>query len=321
MFFKLSATDGATFYLNDLKQKWLKLHITPDVFAYNLNVTKSKFLRVNNGIYVEYNPERTRLRRIPQTIEKLRPVFDEEQFNFKKINSLELLISIPYEGSKISLIINKSPLTVFHTLICPDVAAGLPQCLTPLALKFCITFLLSLRDEEKSFRIGYNSPGALASVNHLHLHLLYITTDLYIDKAEMKILKGGNIFRLSENMPTEAICFLFKKWNGSELTMQLQELYNFIIWLCDHNIPHNLFMTRHRSPLKDETLKVFVFTRKYFCYIKELNTYNIGFCEMAGYVTVGDLHLYENLTERQVISKIQDVTGNVYKPIYEYFEN
>lgn len=35
--------------------------------------------------------------------------------------------------------------------------------------------------DDRTARIGYNSPGALASVNHLHLHLLYVEKNLYVE--------------------------------------------------------------------------------------------------------------------------------------------
>jgi GDP-D-glucose phosphorylase len=35
--------------------------------------------------------------------------------------------------------------------------------------------------DDKTARIGYNSPGALASVNHLHLHLLFVDKNLYVE--------------------------------------------------------------------------------------------------------------------------------------------
>ncbi|XP_011195804.1 GDP-D-glucose phosphorylase 1 [Zeugodacus cucurbitae] len=312
---------AATRYLVELQQKWLMLQNTDNVFAYNLNVTKSRYLPGQKIIYMEYNPQRTRLRRLPQTISSLKPVFNEEAFNFKKIKPLELLMSIPYEDIVISMIINKSPLTRYHTLVCPDVAAGQPQRLTLPALSFCVKFLLNLADEEKAFRIGYNSPGALASVNHLHLHILYVTADLYVDKAELELLQSTNIYRLSDKMPTEAICFIFNKTTDeAALNAQIQKLFNFIIWLCEHDIPHNLFLTPNRSACFGNVLKVFVSCRKAFCYVKDLNTYNIGFCEVSGYVTVGDEQLYESLTEQEVLAKIQSETGEVYKEIYEYFK-
>lgn len=50
-------------------------------------------------------------------------------------------------------------------------------------MAFAIQLLHNLND--KHFRIGYNSPGALASVNHLHLHLLYIEEHLFVEDVVM----------------------------------------------------------------------------------------------------------------------------------------
>ena len=95
------------------------------------------------------------------------------------------------EENSISFVVNSSPVTKYHTLLCPNLEAGLPQCMTLEALRFCVTFLLDLHQrndwngldftELGGFRIGYNSPGALASVNHLHLHLIYLERVLYVD--------------------------------------------------------------------------------------------------------------------------------------------
>lgn len=131
---------------------------------------------------MQLNPERTTLRRAPQVIQSLNPVFEENKFNFKKIPQQELLMILPYDTIEVSIIINKSPLTLYHSLICPDVQNGLAQRVTLDTLRFCRDFLLSLEDN-RGFRIGYNSPGALASVNHLHMHLINIEKDLYIDNA------------------------------------------------------------------------------------------------------------------------------------------
>jgi GDP-D-glucose phosphorylase len=47
----------------------------------------------------------------------------------------------------------------------------------------CLAVALNIMTStaDKSIKIGYNSPGALASVNHLHLHLLHIEHDLYVE--------------------------------------------------------------------------------------------------------------------------------------------
>lgn len=85
----------------------------------------------------------------------------------------------------ITFLINNSPLTKYHILICPNRLACHPQILTKAALKFSINFLFGLNDYR--YRIGYNSPGALASVNHYHLHLLHIEHHLFVERVVGKV--------------------------------------------------------------------------------------------------------------------------------------
>ncbi|XP_073840895.1 GDP-D-glucose phosphorylase 1 [Musca autumnalis] len=315
---------SANLLLDELKEKWQQLQLIPNIFAYRLNVTECKILPGEYGFYSELNPERTALRRPPQTILSLEPQFNEDKFNFKKVKPEECLMHVDYEGSKMSIIINNSPLTRYHTLICPDVHSSLPQRICEKALQFCVDFLESLIENgERNFRIGYNSPGALASVNHLHLHLMFIVKDLYIDHVDLQFLSEPDIFRLAPNMPTEAICFQINLEDSKTVKLKkVKRLNEFLQWLCINNMPHNLFLTPERNlPNKTNVLKVFVFVRQEYCIVKNLNTYNIGFCELAGYVPVGGKELYDNLTEANIIQKINNETGNVFSQIYNYFLN
>lgn len=79
------------------------------------------------------------------------------------------------------MLINNSPLTPTHSLICPSVEENLPQVLTLNAIELGVNLLRCL--EERKYRIGFNSPGALASVNHLHLHLIQLDCQLYVENA------------------------------------------------------------------------------------------------------------------------------------------
>lgn len=81
----------------------------------------------------------------------------------------------------VSYLINNSPLTKYHVLLCPQLAEQRSQILTDDAIKSAIDILSGFND--RCYRIGYNSPGALASVNHLHLQLLYVEQQLYIENA------------------------------------------------------------------------------------------------------------------------------------------
>lgn len=121
------------------------------------------------------------MRRPAQPIASVTPKFDASAFNFNKVNPVEILFECKHPNIRIpiSYLINTSPLTKYHTLICPGLDKNRPQVLTAVAIKGVIDLLGDFDDP--NFRIGYNSPGANASVNHLHLHLLYIEPRLYID--------------------------------------------------------------------------------------------------------------------------------------------
>uniref|UniRef100_A0A1A9WTA9 GDP-D-glucose phosphorylase 1 n=1 Tax=Glossina brevipalpis TaxID=37001 RepID=A0A1A9WTA9_9MUSC len=312
--------DESKFYIDEIMKRWQKLQETSNTFAYRLKVQEWKYLDGPHCIYSELNPERTSLRRAPQSIHSLDPVFEENKFNFKKILQQEVMLIIPYDTIEISMIVNKSPLTQYHSLICPDVQNGLAQRVTLGSLRFCRDFLWSL-DEDCGFRIGYNSPGALASVNHLHLHLINIEKDLYIDHVKLDSLCEGDIYRLNNSMPTQAVCWIF---NGEDSTTQMEnktrKLHEFLEWLCRENIPHNIFMTPDRTK-QPKRLKIFVYPRENFCVVKDFKAFNIGFCEMSGYVPVGDKELFDRLTETQVFQRIREETGLIFQKILNYFES
>uniref|UniRef100_A0A1B0CI30 GDPGP1-like N-terminal domain-containing protein n=1 Tax=Lutzomyia longipalpis TaxID=7200 RepID=A0A1B0CI30_LUTLO len=130
---------------------------------------------------LDLNEYRTQLRRKPMFIESVTPHFNKDAFNFNKVKAEEVLFILQYEEMLVSFLINNSPLTQNHCLLCPDVEKNQPQILTQKSLEFSLKLLDKL--ENKYYRIGYNSPGALASVNHLHMHLLLIQRELYVDTA------------------------------------------------------------------------------------------------------------------------------------------
>lgn len=184
------------------------------------------------------------------------------------------------DKAEVQMIINKSPLTKYHTLICPDVKNNLVQRATLSALSFCVNFMRNIDDG--AVRLGYNSPGALASVNHLHFHIVHIPHDLYIDNVELQPLAGDYVYRLSPESPTEAICYVITARDTERVVREkVASLHRLTEWLCDNHLPHNLFITHsHHS----DDLRVFVFVRAKYCVTKDLTAFNVGFCEMVGFL-------------------------------------
>lgn len=128
---------------------------------------------------MQLNKDRAEKRRKPEKFESITPRFDETKFNFNKIDQNEVLLVEEFNGFPVLFLINNSPLTRFHLLIVPEVTENCPQIMTQSCLELAIDIMNSTAD--RSIRLGYNSPGALASVNHLHLHLISLQQELYVE--------------------------------------------------------------------------------------------------------------------------------------------
>ncbi|XP_017040285.1 GDP-D-glucose phosphorylase 1 [Drosophila ficusphila] len=305
-------------YLNTIKARWEQLHKISGLFSYQLSKTpQGRTIPGYWGFYTELNSDRSLKRRRPQTIENLNPTFKPSMFNFNKVDVKEVIMTIDAHGSpEVQMIINKSPITKYHSLICPEVSKNQVQRITRDILEFCITFMRNIDD--KDMRMGYNSPGALASVNHLHFHLLHMPQDLYIDQAPLEELVGGYVYRLSRRAPTEAICIVFNENdNDEQVAEKVDQLYKLAMWMCQNNMPHNLFITKDRKSDKSGNVQVFVFARSEYCVNKDFADFNVGFCELAGYIPLPDRDKMENLTELQVLFRIRTVTGDAPKSVYE----
>ncbi|XP_016965667.1 GDP-D-glucose phosphorylase 1 [Drosophila biarmipes] len=317
--YETSLEGRAQLYLNAMKVRWEQLHKVPGLFSYQLQKSpQSRKIPGYWGFYTELNAERSLKRRRPQTIENLNPTFKPLMFNFNKVDAREVIMTIDdaYGSPEVQMIINKSPITKYHTLICPEVKKNHVQRITREVLEFCITFMRSIDD--KDMRMGYNSPGALASVNHLHFHLLQMPQDLYIDQVPLDELAGDYVYRLSRRAPTEGICIVFKdKDNDEQVAEKVDQLYKLAMWMCQNNMPHNLFITQDRRPGQNGNVQVFVFARSEYCVNKDLADFNVGFCELAGYIPLPDPDKMENLTELQVLFRIRTVTGDAPKALYE----
>lgn len=184
---QLSLAKHGTEVKLELTSRWKILESNENVFRYKLNVTDSKLVGNKFKFLIQLNSDRTTKRREPQQIPSLTPVFDANAFNFNKINPEEVLLHISDDDSisDVCCLVNNSPLTKFHSLLCPDITANQPQILTLAAVKFSVRLLKTFADNR--YKIGYNSPGAYASVNHLHMHLIYLEERLFVEDVVNQI--------------------------------------------------------------------------------------------------------------------------------------
>ncbi|EDS42476.1 D330012F22Rik protein [Culex quinquefasciatus] len=293
-----------------IESRWAELHTNPDhrnIFRYQLAIERERTLPGRFGFLTQLNPKRMTERRKPEVIRSLRPPFEPERFHFNKVDEREVMGEVTIGGTAVSLLINNSPLTEFHTLLVPEREANLAQVLTKVGVEAAVRVMLEFK--EVDYRIGFNSPGALASVNHLHLHLLLVKHRLYVEDAPLTPL-GNNLYRL-DDCPAKAYCFQLEDPSSAPNFIAL--IYRAIELLLDAGIAHNLFFTWNSG---GTVLRALVYPRSRPCEYKQVLPLNVAFCELSGYVPLADPADYDSMTERRLEEHFGQVQGaDVYREV------
>ncbi|NXJ16670.1 GDPP1 phosphorylase, partial [Odontophorus gujanensis] len=155
------------------------------LFRYRLAELPTRVLPGTMRLLAQLNVQRGTERRRPQAVHSLTQPFDPQQFNFTQIRPGEVLLRLRRRTSAESdrasadhvlVVINVSPLERGHVLLLPEPSLCLPQILTPELLRVGLEAVLL--SAQPGFRVGFNSLGASASVNHLHLHGFYLAHPL-----------------------------------------------------------------------------------------------------------------------------------------------
>nr|XP_048290864.1 GDP-D-glucose phosphorylase 1 [Myodes glareolus] len=285
------------------------------LFRYRLEDLQTQILPGSVGFVAQLNIERGVQRRPPQNIQSVRQEFDPKQFNFNKIRPGEVLFRLQQQepdGPKqedILVLINVSPLEWGHVLLVPEPALGLPQRLLPGILRAGLeAVLLSLHP---GFRVGFNSLGGLASVNHLHLHGYYLAHPLPVEGAPSIPLDPKGYIHLLQTLPAPGFLF-YTSGPGPEMEALIRRVCRATDYLSNREIAHNLFVTRGAppgpasSPAGLTGLRVILWARKSSFGIKESGAFNVALCELAGHLPVKTSQDFGSLTEAAAVTLIQD---------------
>ncbi|XP_051545737.1 GDP-D-glucose phosphorylase 1 [Myxocyprinus asiaticus] len=302
-----------------LRSGWTE-KMNAGLFRYHLGDLETRVLPGSCGFIAQLNIMRGIERRKPQEILTIRQNFDPKQFNFNKINPKELLFELQKENETTSeqnchqnglkqtckIIINVSPLEFGHCLLVPEPSRCYPQILTPLAVQIGIeTVLLSA---DPGFRVGFNSMGGFASVNHLHLHGYYLNYQLRIESSPSELILPENNLYCLVDFPAG---FLFYT-QGPDLDLTVSAICKLADIMVDKNIAHNLFITRGCPPNRPvdpfnarKGVRVIVWPRLSCFGAKEESAFSVALCELAGHLPFKNKEDYETITEDGVKAIIQ----------------
>nr|XP_055048954.1 GDP-D-glucose phosphorylase 1 [Misgurnus anguillicaudatus] len=285
------------------------------LFRYHLGDLETRILPGPCGYIAQLNIMRGTERRKPQEIVSIRQNFDPNLFNFNKIDPKELLFELQkvnteatsevrYQSGpnmRCKIIINVSPLEFGHCLLVPEPNRCQPQILTPLAVQIGIEAVLLSADP--GFRVGFNSLGGFASVNHLHLHGYYLNHQLRLESSPTEhILLKSNLYRLVD-FPSG---FLFYT-QGPDLGLTVSAVCKLTDIMVDKNIAHNLFITRGCPPNREDDpssarngVRIVIWPRLSCFGVKEESAFNVALCELAGHLPFKNRKDYETITEDEV---------------------
>lgn len=251
-------------FLNNLLLGLWEERMSQGLFRYDVTTCETKVIPGKYGFIAQLNEGRHLKKRPTEfRIDKVLQPFDENKFNFTKVGQEEVLFrfepSIDYKphyfsamgadtGISPSIVaINVSPIEYGHVLLIPRVLDCLPQRIDRDSFSIALHFAREL--EDPFVRVGYNSLGAFATINHLHFQAYYLSVPFPVEKAPMwKILakKGlggaGVIVSKLLNYPVRG--FAFEGGNGSTIRDLSDAVVNSCISLQNKNIPFNILIAQ-----------------------------------------------------------------------------
>nr|ABR16521.1 unknown [Picea sitchensis]ACN40513.1 unknown [Picea sitchensis] len=226
------------------------------LFRYDVTICETKVIPGNYGFIAQLNEGRHLKKRPTEfRVDKVQQDFDPSKFNFTKVGQEEVLFRFEESGEdKVQYLekapvldspnvvaINVSPIEYGHVLLVPRVLDCLPQRIDHDSLLLALHLAAEARNP--SFRLGYNSLGAFATINHLHFQAYYLALPFPVEKAPTKRVPwksekaGVKIFELY-NYPVRGLVFE----GGNTLEDLSNAVGSSCICLQDNNIPYNVLV-------------------------------------------------------------------------------
>ncbi|XVF03800.1 hypothetical protein REPUB_Repub05bG0024200 [Reevesia pubescens] len=227
------------------------------MFRYDVTACETKVIPGEYGFIAQLNEGRHLKKRPTEfRVDKVLQPFDENKFNFTKVGQEEVLFQfeasedgevqffpnapIDVENSPSVVAINVSPIEYGHVLLIPRILECLPQRIDRES--FLLALHMAAEAGNPYFRLGYNSLGAFATINHLHFQAYYLAMPFPIEKAPTKkitTLNDGVIISELLKYPVRGLVFE----GGNTLQDLSDTVSDACICLQDNNIPYNVLIS------------------------------------------------------------------------------
>ncbi|KAJ8432156.1 hypothetical protein Cgig2_006858 [Carnegiea gigantea] len=226
------------------------------LFRYDVTACETKVIPGEYGFIAQLNEGRHLKKRPTEfRVDKVLQPFDGNKFNFMKVGQEEVLFQfeasedgevqfipnapVDVENSPSVVAINVSPIEYGHVLLIPRIFECLPQRIDHES--FLLALYMAIEAGSPYFRLGYNSLGAFATINHLHFQAYYLANPFPIEKAPTKkITTTSNRVKIFEllNYPVRGLIFE----GGNSLENLAKVVSDSCIFLQNSNVPYNVLI-------------------------------------------------------------------------------
>lgn len=251
----------ADFLLNTLLFGQWEDRMSQGLFRYDVTACETKVIPGGHGFIAQLNEGRHLKKRPTEfRVDRVLQPFDPSKFNFTKVGQEEVLFRFEageddasrfFESASVDesvppnvVAINVSPIEYGHVLLIPRVLESLPQRIDPES--FLLALHMAHEARSPYFRLGYNSLGAFATINHLHFQAYYLAMPFSVEKAPTKKIPidddlaktGVKISRLL-NYPVRGLVYE----GGNNLKDLSDVVAQSCICLQENNIPFNVLIS------------------------------------------------------------------------------
>jgi len=234
---------------------------TRGLFKYDVTQCETKVVPGKSGFIAQLNEGRHLKKRATEfRIDQVLQPFDENKFNFTKVGQEEALLRFEpgnerkshyYPSLSVSefdspniILVNVSPIDYGHVLLIPNVLDKLPQRIDHAS--FLLALSMAKEAADPFFRVGYNSLGAFATINHLHFQAYYLQVPFAVEKAPVKKLSkctakfnNGVIVSQLLDYPVRGLVF-----EGGKTVQDISDaVASTCIFLQNNNIPFNVLIS------------------------------------------------------------------------------
>ncbi|KAJ4766375.1 GDP-L-galactose phosphorylase 1 [Rhynchospora pubera] len=234
------------------------------LFRYDVTACETKVIPGPQGFIAQLNEGRHLKKRPTEfRVDQVLQPFDPAKFNFTKVGQEEVLFQFQNGGTINKsyfletagvnpaiapniVAINVSPIEYGHVLLIPRVLDCVPQQIDQDGILLALH--MAAEASNPYFRLGYNSLGAFATINHLHFQAYYLNIQLPVEKAQMEMItqrglrpeseKGVKVSRLM-NYPVRGLVFS----EGNTVGDLADVVSKACICLQQNNIPFNVLIS------------------------------------------------------------------------------